>query len=147
MYVLDYIFNSSFVVCRTPSLLSLLILTALRRLTKMFLWKTVDMLVFNFSLPVTCVQWVGDSTPNIPHQYSQHKRSGFPVGSCDTEAVDGQRGSNVYEVNPWLWQFGRGKPQLGGLSVEKAGDRKEAAQKERLLRGAETRRRRKADRA
>ncbi len=40
MHVLDYIFNSSFVVCRTPSLLSLLILTELRRLTKMFLWKT-----------------------------------------------------------------------------------------------------------
>ena len=49
-----------------------------------------------------------------------------------------------------LWQFGRGKqPRLGGLrlSVEKTDDRKEAAQKERLLRGAETRRRRKADRA
>ena len=25
------------------------------------------------------------------------------------------RGSNVYEVNMWLWQFGRGKPSLGGL--------------------------------
>ncbi len=59
----------------------------------------------------------------------------------------GLHGSNVYEVNPWLWQFGRGKPRLGGLSVEKTGDRKEAAQKEQLLRGAETRRRRKADQA
>ena len=36
-------------------------------------------------------------------------------------------------------------PLLGGLSVEKTGARKEAAQKERLLRGAETCRRRKAD--
>ena len=35
---------------------------------------------------------------------------------------------------------------LGGLSVEKTGAKKAAAQKERLLRGAETRRRRKADR-
>jgi len=67
--------------------------------------------------------------------------------STPTAAADGRRGSNVYEVNPWLWQFGRGKPRLGGLSVEKTDDRKEAAQKERLLRGAETRRRRKADRA
>ena len=41
MYVLDYIFISSFAVCRTPSLLSLLILTALRRFPKMFRWKTV----------------------------------------------------------------------------------------------------------
>ena len=69
------------------------------------------------------------------------------MGSCYTAAADGQRGSNVYEVNLWLWQFGRGKPRLGGLSVEKTDDRKEAAQKELLLRGAETRRRRKADRA
>jgi hypothetical protein len=53
----------------------------------------------------------------------------------------------VYEVNPWLWQFGRGKLRLGGLSVEKTDDRKEAALKERLLRGAETHRRRMADRA
>ena len=87
----------------------------------------------------------GNSTPTIPHQYSQHKRTGFPVGSCDTAAGDGLHGSNVYEVNQWLWQFGRGKPRLGGLSVEKTDDRKEAAQKERLLRGAETRRRSKAD--
>jgi hypothetical protein len=25
---------------------------------------------------------------------------------------------NVYEVNPSLWQFGRGKPRLEGLTVE-----------------------------
>ena len=69
------------------------------------------------------------------------------MGCCDTAAADGRRGSNVYEVNPWLWQFGRGKPRLGGLSVEDTDDRKEAAAalKERSLRGAETRRRRKAD--
>ena len=90
--------------------------------------------------------WGGNTTPTIPHKYSQHQRSGFPVGICDSAAEDGRRGSNAYEVNPWLWQFGRGKPRLGGLSVEKTGAKKAAAQKERLLRGAETRRRRKADR-
>ena len=71
------------------------------------------------------------------------------MGVCDSEsaAEDGRRGSNAYEVNPWLWQFGRGKPRLGGLSVEETDDRKDAALKERSLRGAETqtRRRRKAD--
>ncbi len=53
----------------------------------------------------------------------------------------------MYEVNQWLRQFGRGKPRLGGLSVEKTDDRKEAAMKERNLSGAasETRRRHKAD--
>ncbi len=55
MYVFDYIFISSFVVCRTPYLLSLLILT-LRKFPKMFRWKTVGMLVCSFSLPATCVR-------------------------------------------------------------------------------------------
>ena len=100
-------------------------------------------------VPLIPLFLAGNSTPTIPHQYSQHKRSGFPVGSCDTAAADGRRGSNVYEVNPWLWQFGWGKPRLGGLSVEKTGARnlKEAAQKELLQRGVETRQRRKADQA
>ena len=60
---------------------------------------------------------------------------------------ESRRDSKMYEVNPWLWQFGRGKPRLGGLSVEETDDRKDAAQKVRVERGAETRRRRKADRA
>jgi hypothetical protein len=56
-------------------------------------------------------------------------------GTCDTAAADALRGSNVHEVKPWLWQFGRGKQRLGGLSVEETYDRKEAAHKERLLLG------------
>ncbi len=68
------------------------------------------------------------------------------MGSCDTAAADGWCGSNVYEVNLWLWQFGRGKQRLDGLSVEKTGARNKAAQKEwQLLSGADTRRRCKAD--
>ncbi len=55
--------------------------------------------------------------------------------------------SNLYEVNLWQWQFGRGKPRLDGLSCEETDARKEAALQERSLLGAETRRRRKADRA
>jgi hypothetical protein len=101
-------------------------------------------------VPLISLFLAGNSTPTIPQQYSQHKRSGFPqaVHSCDTAAAYGRQGSNVYEVNPWLWQFGRGKPHLDGpsLSVEKTGARKAAARKdsERFLRGAATRRRRKA---
>ena len=61
--------------------------------------------------------------------------------------MDGKRGSNVYEVNPWLWQFGRGKPCLGGLSVEETQVRKQAVRDESHMRAAETRRCCKADRA
>ncbi len=55
--------------------------------------------------------------------------------------------SNVYEVNLWQLQFGRGKPRLGGLSCEETDERKEAALQERSLPAAETSRLRKADRA
>jgi len=42
---------------------------------------------------------------------------------------DGRRGSNVYEVNPWLWQFGRGKPHIGGLTIEETEEMKDDARK------------------
>ena len=48
---------------------------------------------------------------------------------ADSAAEDGRRGSNVYEVNPWLWQFGRGKPRLVGLTIEETSDRQDAARK------------------
>jgi hypothetical protein len=101
-------------------------------------------------IPLMPLFLAGNATPTIPHLYSMRKDSGFPMGCADSAAVpvDGRRGSNVYEVNPWLWQFGRGKPRLGGLSVEKTEERKQAAsdRDERHQRGVETRRRRKKDR-
>ena len=89
----------------------------------------------------------GNSTPTIPHLYSKRKDTGFPMGCADAAAVDGRRGSNAYEVNQCLWHFGRGKPRLGGLSVEETQVRKQAVRDEWHMRAAETRRRRKADRA
>ena len=53
-------------------------------------------------VPLIPLFLAGNSTPTIPHYYSQHKRSGFPVGICDAAAADGRRGSNVHEVNLWL---------------------------------------------
>jgi hypothetical protein len=102
--------------------------------------------------PLMLLFLAGNATPTIrvtvPHLYSKRKDSA--MGCADAAAVDGRRGSNVYEVNPWLWQFGRhgGKPRLGGLSVEnlKTEGRRQADRDERHQRGVETRRRRKADR-
>ncbi len=59
------------------------------------------------------------------------------VTSCmdpfvDTAAQYGRRGSNVYEVSTWLWQFGHGKQRLGGLSVDQTAGRKEDALQELL---------------
>jgi hypothetical protein len=69
------------------------------------------------------------------------------MGCADAAAVDGRRGSNVYEVNTLLWQFGRGKPRLGGLTIVETFDRKEAASKASDKRGKETCERCKGDRA
>ncbi len=62
-------------------------------------------------VPLIPLFLAGNSTPTIPYQYSKHNNSGFPMGSCDTAAQGGRRGSNVHvpEVNTWLSQFGRGK--------------------------------------
>ena len=60
----------------------------------------------------------GNATPTIPYKLRHLKGSGaFQFGTADAAAAEGRRGSNVYEVNPWLWQFGRGRPRIGGLSV------------------------------
>ena len=98
-------------------------------------------------VPLLLLFLAGNSTPTIPHMFSKSRETGVPMGCADSAAVDGRRGSKVYEVNPWLWQFGGGKPRLGGLTGEETAERKDAARDERNKRGLETRRRRKADRA
>ncbi len=45
---------------------------------------------------------------------------------ADAAAEDGRRCSNVYEVNPWLWLFGRGKPRIGGLTIEETAEKQDA---------------------
>ena len=81
----------------------------------------------------------GNSTPTIPHKYSKNKDSCFPAGCADSAAEDGRCGSNVYEVNPWLWQFERGKPRSEGLTIEETSDRQDAARKASDKRRKETR--------
>jgi hypothetical protein len=65
----------------------------------------------------------------------QRSSLGFPYGCADSAAADGRRGSNMYEVNPWLWQFWRGKPRLGGLTVKKTTERKKALCKAQVWMG------------
>ena len=93
-------------------------------------------------LPVEYAQ----ATPTIPHKLRHLKASAFQYGIAYAAAVHGRRGSNVYEVNPWLWQFGRGMPRLGGLSVSETEDRREAVVRAGAKRSQETRRRREAAR-
>ena len=133
----------------------------------MFPWKTVGMPVPSSSSHVLCVQRMGDCRKtnivytlvffstfeelNLPMKgpmedsgvFGKRKEAGFPFGCADAAALDGRRGSNIYEVNPWLWQFGRGKPRLGGLPIEQTGERKDATNDARHKRAAETKQARK----
>ena len=209
-----------FFVCRTPLLLSLRILTALRRTVMMFPCKTVGMHAPSYSSHAFCVQKMEESPrtePTKPGQmtscttwysstplrssrypsrglwrklgsssctnHPQHRVSmwllprtwwaGSPLSrffwlvtrlqrsltcsasariqasrlAAPTQLLLTEGGSNVYEVNPWLWQFGRGKPRLGGLTIEDTTVRKNAAHDERIKRGLETCRHSKADKA
>ena len=87
----------------------------------------------------------GNTTPTIPHKYSKNKSACFPAGCADAAVEDGRRGSNIYEVNTWLWQFGRGKPRIGGLTIEETSDRQNSASKSSDKRRKETREGRKRD--
>ena len=82
----------------------------------------------------------GNSTPTIPHQLRHLQRSKFPYGCTDASDESGTgKGSNVYEVNQWMWEFGRGKPRLGGLSVTETEQRRIAVRKEAARRAQTTR--------
>ena len=95
-------------------------------------------------VPLIPLFLAGNSTPTIPHMFAKRKDACFPFGCADAAAVDGRRGSNIYEVNAWLWSFGRGKPRLGGLSVAQTHERHVAATSEaRRKRAAEPKRVRK----
>jgi hypothetical protein len=86
----------------------------------------------------------GNATPTrtIPHKYSKNKNLCFPAGCADSAAEDGRRGSNVYEVNTWLWQFGRGKPRImmGGLTIEETSDRPQDSDAARRRKASDKRR-------
>jgi hypothetical protein len=74
-------------------------------------------------IPLLPLFLAGNLTPTIPHIFSRSKDSGFPFGCTDTAAVDGRQGNNIYEVNSWLWQFGSGKPNLEGLTIDQTAAR------------------------
>ena len=79
----------------------------------------------------------GNSHPKIPHRFKDDLRLGS--ASADTQRDRGN-GSRLYEVNIWMWHYGRGRPRM--VSIAEA----ERIRKERIsesrIRAAETRKRR-----
>jgi len=86
---------------------------------------------------------LGNATPTIPYELRKYQRNLFSYCSTDTAQESGRRGSNVYELSAWLWQFGRGKPSVGGLSVADTEDRRIAVMQDVARRGHATRTKRK----
>ena len=73
-------------------------------------------------VPLMPLFLLGNST--IQHQLRQHRSARFPHGLADAADEPGRRGGNVHKINQWLWQFGRDKPRLGGLSVAETEERR-----------------------
>ena len=101
-------------------------------------------------VPLMPLFLLGNYTLTIAHPLLQHRSARFPHGLADAADESGRKGSNVYEINQWLWQFGRAKPRLGGLSVAETEELRRAVAKDGAKWAVETqaqspgRRRRKA---
>ena len=93
-------------------------------------------------MPLSPLFLDSNATPTTSHHLCHLKASAFQHEAAD----EGRRGSNTHEVNTWLWQFGRGRERLGGLSVSETEDRHEQVVSAGTKRGVETRRRREAAR-
>ena len=61
----------------------------------------------------------GNATSTIPHKYANRQRTAFECGCADGAGSTSRKGSHIYEINTWLWAFGRTQPRIGGLSVAK----------------------------
>ena len=62
----------------------------------------------------------GNATSTIPHKYASRQRTAFDCRCADGPGQASRKGSHVYEINTWLWSFGRPQPRVGGLFVPKA---------------------------
>jgi hypothetical protein len=81
----------------------------------------------------------GNSHPIIPYRFKDSDDLRFGHASADT----GQQhcyGSRLYELNIWMWRYGRGRPRM--VSIAEAGRIRVERLSESRIRAAETRKRR-----
>ena len=79
----------------------------------------------------------GNSHPTIPHSFRNDPRLGD--AAADTHRDRGN-GSRLYEVNIWMWRYGRGRARM--VSIAKAERIRAERLSESRIRAAETRKRR-----
>jgi hypothetical protein len=61
----------------------------------------------------------GNATSTIPYTYAPRQKQAFEFGCADGASQGSRWGSHAYEINTWLWNFGRPQPRVGGLLVVK----------------------------
>ncbi len=59
----------------------------------------------------------GNITSTIPYKWNSRHSRDFAFGCADGPLQGSRRGSHLYEVNTWLWNFGRPQPRVACLSV------------------------------
>ena len=84
----------------------------------------------------------GNSKPTIPWQLRGRYNSPKAGLKADS-APDKGDGSRLFQLNKWLWRFGRGRPRTPGQTVAEANQARANAKAERAGAGAATRKRRK----
>jgi hypothetical protein len=82
----------------------------------------------------------GNSHNTLPH--SRRNRANAAAGLVADSQPDSGTGSLLYEINMWLWRFGR--PRQRALSVSDAEDVRAEAEQARTAAAANTRQRRRA---
>ncbi len=55
----------------------------------------------------------GNATSTIPHQYSSRQKVAFECSCANSAGPTLRRGSHVYEINTWLWNFGSPQRKRG----------------------------------
>ena len=55
----------------------------------------------------------GNRHPTIPYRFKDDRRIGH--GSADTQR-DRDNGSRLYEVNIWMWRYGRDRPRMVSIA-------------------------------
>jgi hypothetical protein len=83
----------------------------------------------------------GNTQPTIPHGFARSGRATLGAGAADTRSDSGN-GSRLYELNLWMWRYGRGQPRK--VSVAKAMEARVKRLREARVRAGETVKRRRA---
>ncbi len=89
----------------------------------------------------------GNTSSTIPHKYAARQKQAFEFGCANGHGQASRRGSYVYEINTWLWNFGRPQARVAGLSVAKTERIGRQSRSDTSRRAWETRQARKPERA